>query len=61
MNGKELMILAAGVFLTIVAWMIIDLYHINEQEYINREIPPVEIPNFKINTSIFPTLSERNP
>ncbi len=61
MNSKDLYILAAGVFLTIVAWMIIDIYHISESKYIDKEIPPVVIPQFKVNTNIFPTLAVKNP
>jgi len=61
MNRKELYILALGVFLTIIAWMIIDVYHISESKYINSEIPPIEIPQFKVDTNIFPTLAVKKP
>jgi len=61
MNKKELLFLAVGVFITIMAWMILDFYHISEKKYINREFPPVQIPAFNINTKIFPTLDQMQP
>lgn len=61
MSGKEILIFAVGVFLTITAWMIIDLYHISEAQYINRDIPPVNVPKFQMNTQIFPTLAVKQP
>lgn len=44
MNKKELLLLSIGVFLTVVAWLIADIYHAATTEKIKNKIElPVEI------------------
>lgn len=61
MNQKEILVLAVGIFLTIVAWMIIDIYHIQTQEVVDTEIKPVTIPQYKIDTHVFDDLLKKTP
>lgn len=61
MNRKEFLIIAVAIFLTIVAWVVIDIYHIQRGSYINQEIPPVKIPQFNFDTSLFPQLLDKKP
>lgn len=59
MNRKELYILSIGVFLTMVAFVVNTLYHIENGGFIDREILPVSIPSATIDGSIFPVLNQR--
>lgn len=33
MNRKEVLLISIGVFLTVVAWLIADVYHVGAREY----------------------------
>ncbi len=56
-----MLFLAVGIFLTMMAWLLIDLYHIKQRKYIDRDIPEVQIPTYHIDTHIFPTLAQKTP
>lgn len=58
MNQKELLILSIGAFLTIIAWMIIDLYHVKTNTSFDTTAKPVVIPNYNVNTKVFNNLKE---
>lgn len=59
MKSKELLALALGVFLTIIAWMILDIYHI--QTKINEQITikPAQVPNYVMDKSIIDVLKQK--
>jgi len=59
MNKKELLIISVSVFLTIAAWVIIDLYHIQQRITETIKIKPVEIPNYKMDKKLIDLLRER--
>ncbi|MEN9327569.1 MAG: hypothetical protein RI947_377 [Candidatus Parcubacteria bacterium] len=58
MNQRELLILSVGIFLTIVAWMIIDLYHVKTNNSFDTALRPVTIPHYSINSKVFNSLNE---
>ena len=54
-----MLILSLGVFLTIIAWMMLDIYHI--QTKINEQIntkPPV-VPNYVMDKTIIDILKQK--
>jgi len=59
MKSKELLALALGVFLTIIAWMLLDIYHI--QTKINEQITikPAQVPNYTMDKSIIEILKQK--
>ena len=59
MKGKEVFILSFGIFLTIVAWMMLDIYHIQTkiQEQIN--IKPAQVPEYQMDKTIIDILKEK--
>lgn len=59
MKSRELLALALGVFLTIIAWMILDIYHI--QTKINEQITikPAQVPNYVMDKSIIEVLKQK--
>ncbi len=51
MNKSEFLLLSVGIFLTIVAWTIADVYH----AYMTRQVvPKIELKNVSTNYSIDP-------
>lgn len=59
MNHRELVVLVVGVFMTIIAWMIIDIYHLKNKQYTDRTIKEVETMQFKIDEKILNVLKEK--
>lgn len=59
MKGKELLILSITVFLTIVAWMVIDIFHIQTKINEQIHIKPVQVPNYQMDKTIIGILKEK--
>ncbi|NTU46575.1 hypothetical protein HGA88_03030 [Candidatus Roizmanbacteria bacterium] len=55
MNQKELLLLTIGVFLTIVAWMLIDFYHLQTKTE-TISVKPVPQNLYNIHTDVFTIL-----
>ena len=61
MNKKELLAISIGVFLTILVWMVADLYHAKQTTVVEDVVNQAEVPDYKINPTIFSILKEKNP
>ncbi len=61
MNKKELLAISVGIFLTIIAWMVADLYHAKQTIVVEDVVNQADVPNYKINPTIFTILKEKNP
>jgi len=59
MNKKEVLIISVSIFLTIAAWVIIDLYHIQQRISDTIKIEPVQIPNYRMDKKLIDLLRER--
>ena len=59
MNQKEVLLISVVVFLTIIAWVIFDIYHLNINQSVNQEIQSVQAPNVNINTDVFKELQQK--
>jgi hypothetical protein len=59
MNQRELLILSIGVFFTIVAWMLIDIYHLNANRGTEKEIRAVGTIKFSVSDEVFKILNDR--
>jgi len=59
MKRTEVFIFSIAVFLTIVAWVVIDIYHI--QQKINMQIgfKPVEVPNYQMDQKVIEILKQK--
>lgn len=59
MKKIEFFILSIAIFFTIIAWVIMDIYHI--QQKINEQvgIKPVEIPNYQMDQKVIETLKQK--
>jgi len=61
MNKKEILVISIGIFMTIVAWMVADLYHTKQSTVVDEVANQVFIPSYKINPTIFSILKDKSP
>jgi len=59
MNKKEILLLSVGVFLTIVTWLIADIYRTSTEDKIKSKISLPQIYQYKINKDLLETLKNR--
>lgn len=59
MKSKELLVLALGVFLTIIAWMMLDIYHIQTKIKEQITIKPAQVPNYVMDKTIIDLLKKK--
>jgi len=61
MNQRELLTISIGIFLTIIAWMIIDLYHVQQSRTFQGTLGGVQVPSISINSKMFEVLKNKVP
>lgn len=59
MNKKELLFLSVGIFLTVVAWLIADLYHAATRVKTEAKIEVPTLPKYEISSDILQLLQEK--
>lgn len=59
MNRKEILLLSIGVFLTVIAWLIADIYHTSNEDKIKSQITLPQVYQYKINKDILNTLKNK--
>lgn len=59
MNKKEVLFLSIGVFLTVVAWVVADIYHAATQEKIKTRVDIPTLNNYQINTDLLESLKNK--
>lgn len=59
MNKKELLFLSIGIFLTVIAWLIADIYHAATEEKIKTRIEIPKLDNYKINKELLDILKNK--
>lgn len=61
MNQKELFWLSVTVFLTVLAWMLLDIYKLNTGAKLDSVVSSSVSVNFKINTDLLEVVKKRVP
>lgn len=61
MKQKELLIVSIGIFLTVVAWVIIEIYRIGIEGVLEKEIPLPTVEEYDLDVTILDTLEEKKP
>ncbi len=61
MNQKELFWISVTVFLTILAWMFIDIYRIKSNVPVNTGLQNLQIVDFKLDTRVLQVLKDKTP
>lgn len=59
MNRKELLLLSIGVFLTVISWLIADIYHASTEDKIKSRISLPQTYQYKISTELLETLKNK--
>ncbi len=59
MNKKEILLLSVGVFLTVIAWLIADIYHASTEDKIKSKISLPQVYQYKINKDILEILKNK--
>ena len=60
MNKKEILLLSIGVFLTVVAWLIADIYHAATQEKIKQRVELPILKKYQVEEKILEELRVRS-
>ncbi|KKP86576.1 MAG: hypothetical protein UR89_C0019G0010 [Candidatus Roizmanbacteria bacterium GW2011_GWA2_35_8] len=60
MKKKELLLLSIGVFLTVVAWLIADVFHAATEEKIKTKIQIPTSDKYQIKRDVLNVLKDRN-
>lgn len=61
MNKKELFLISIGIFLTVIAWLIGDLYHASTQEKIKTKVSLPQVQKYEIRKDILLLIKEKSP
>lgn len=61
MTQKEIFIISIIIFLTVIAWLLTDIYHASVNEKLKVNIEKVEPINYDINADFFRVLKEKTP
>lgn len=59
MNKKEVLLLSIGVFLTVIAWLIADVYHAATEEKIKSKVEIPNISNYVIDVDVLNILDKK--
>lgn len=59
MNKKEILLLSIGVFLTVVAWLIADIYHAATEEKIKQRVELPALKKYQVEEKILEDLKLR--
>lgn len=60
MNKKEILFLSIGVFLTVIAWLVADVYHASTEEKIKSKIDIPKLENYKVSKELLETIKNKN-
>lgn len=59
MNKKEVLLFSIGVFLTVVAWLVADIYHASTTDTIKSKVNLPQPYQYKISKDILDTLKNK--
>lgn len=59
MNKKEFLYIAIGIFLTIIAWVIADIYHASTEQKIKNKIEIPQIENYTIDKNVLEVIENK--
>ncbi|MFA5136304.1 MAG: hypothetical protein WC489_02830 [Patescibacteria group bacterium] len=59
MKRIELLVLSYAIFLTIVAWVTIDIYHIQQKINEQIDIKPAQLPDYQMDEVIIEILKQK--
>ncbi len=60
MNKKELLFISIGIFLTVIVWMIADIYHASIEDKIKDKIELPNLKNYLIDKKVLEIIKNKN-
>jgi hypothetical protein len=61
MSQKELLLISITIFLTIIAWMMIDIYKVKQETGVEAKNNTSSIVNFQLDPKVFNSLKTKQP
>ncbi|MFA6080895.1 MAG: hypothetical protein WC741_00625 [Patescibacteria group bacterium] len=59
MNKKEVLLLSVGVFLTVVYWLVSDIYHASTEDKIKSKLTLPQVNRYNISRELLDTLKSK--
>ena len=59
MNKKEVLLLSIGVFLTVIYWLVADIYHASTEDKIKSKLTLPQVNKYNINRELLDTLKSK--
>lgn len=59
MNRKEVLLLSIGVFLTVISWLIADIYHVSTEDKIKSKLTIPQVNKYNISKELLDTLKSK--
>lgn len=59
MKKPEILIFSIAIFLTILAWVLMDLYHIQQKISDQIGIKPVQVPDYQMDQKVIEILKQK--
>ena len=59
MNRKEVLLLSIGVFLTVICWLIADIYHASTEDKIKSKLTIPQVNKYNISKELLDTLKNK--
>lgn len=61
MNRKELLIISVAIFLTIISWVVIDIYNIKTKVVLESQIKSTKVRDYDLDRKITDVLKQKSP
>ena len=61
MKQKELLVISVSIFLTLIAWMVIEIYAIQTKDEVSKIIAPLKQPKVTIDQKVLQDLKQKTP
>jgi hypothetical protein len=59
MNRKEVLLLSIGVFLTVICWLVADIYHASTEDKIKSKLTLPQVTKYNISKELLDTLKSK--
>lgn len=61
MKPRELLIISIGVFMTIIAWVVIEIYKVNNSQLVEQTIQLPTVKTYDVDLTVIDKLREKTP
>lgn len=61
MKPREILIISIGVFMTIIAWVVIEIYKVNNSQLLEETIQLPTVKKYDVDLTVIDKLREKKP